>query len=60
MLSNNKKTYFREEFFKNKGNIKGTWNVINRIVPNNKKSSGQLENMQENAQQKANDFNEYF
>ena len=60
MLSNNKKTYFREEFIKNKGNIKGTWNVINKIVPNDKKSSGQLDNLHEDAQQKANDFNKFF
>ena len=60
MLSEKKKHYFREEFSKCKGDIKGTWNVINRIIPINKKCSGQLNNLGENDQQKANDFNEYF
>ena len=35
-----KKHYFREEFSKCKGDIKGTWNVINKIIPINKKCSG--------------------
>ena len=60
MLSEKKKHYFREEFSKCKGDIKGTWNVINRIIPINKKCSGQLNILGENDQQKANDFNEYF
>ena len=60
MLSEKKKHYFREEFSKCKGDIKGTWNVINKIIPINKKCSGQLNNLGENDQQKANDFNEYF
>ena len=60
MLSEKKKDNFREEFSKCKGNIKGTWNVINKIIPKNKKCSGQLDNSDDNAQQKADDFNRYF
>ena len=33
MLSDNKKNYFREEFTKCKGNSKGTWDVIKKIIP---------------------------
>ena len=60
MLSEKKKNYFREEFSNCKGDIKGTWNVINRIIPINKKCSGQLDNLDEKDQHKANNFNEYF
>ena len=60
MVIEKKKHYFREEFSKCKGDIKGTWNVIDKIIPINKKCSGQLNNLGENDQQKANDFNEYF
>ena len=60
MLSEKKRDHFRDEFSKCKGNIKGTWNIINRIIPNNKECIGQLDNLNENAQQKADDFNKYF
>ena len=36
MLSEKKVKYFKEEFTKSKGNIKGTWEVINRAIPLNK------------------------
>ena len=39
MLSEKKRDHFRDEFSKCKGNIKGTWNVISRIIPINKKCS---------------------
>ena len=60
MLSEKKKNYFMEEFSKCEGDIKGTWNVFNRMIPISKKCSRQLDDLDENDQQKANDFNGYF
>ena len=60
MLTESKNNYFREEFKKNKGNIKGTWNVIHKIVPNNKNISSNLTCSVEDIQKKVEEFNEYF
>ena len=60
MLSDKKKNYFKEEFFKHKGDIKGTWEVVNKIVPVNKKSIGPLVNSDDDAMNRANEFNEHF
>lgn len=60
MMSDNKKKYFREEFTKCKGNIKGTWDVIKRIIPENKTSRRSLGNMDGDVQKKAEEFNKYF
>ena len=35
-LIEGKNSYFRDEFIKTKGNIKGTWNVVHKIIHNNK------------------------
>ena len=42
MIANSKRKYFKEQFSKCKGNITGTWNVIKKIIPENKKSLGLL------------------
>ena len=59
MLSDKKKNYFHGEFSKNKGNSKGTWEVINKIIPRNKKSSESLSNV-EDVKKKAENFNRHF
>ena len=59
-MSGKKKNYFKDEFSKCKGNMKGTWGVINKIIPVNKKASNLNDISETNVQQKANDFNSYF
>ena len=60
IITNNKNNYFREEFKKSKGNIKGTWNVIKKIIPDNKISPGMHEDTTEDTHNRAEAFNEYF
>ena len=58
LMSNKMKDYYRGEFTKNKGNIKGTWNVIEKIIPKNKKDEGVLYDV--DLSKKAEEFNKYF
>ena len=60
MYSDKEKEYFEEQFSKPKGNIKGTWEVINSYcIPSDKKSSGSTNNTYTEAK-KDDDFNKYF
>ena len=60
MISNNKKNYFRNEFSKCKGNIRGTWDVIRKIIPNSKKCPGLLADSEVDMERKVEEFNNYF
>ena len=60
LLSEKKKSYFRNEFLKCKGDIKGTWGIVKKIIPDNKKSNSPYIDQDINDQDKANEFNEYF
>ena len=53
-----KSNYYLKQFNDNKGNIKGTWNVIKEIVPN-RKSSPNTNNF-DNVEEKASEFNKFF
>ena len=60
-LIEGKNSYFRDEFIKTKGNIKGTWNVVHKIIPNNKSLITSNVTCSENEiQKKVENFNEYF
>ena len=60
-LIESKNNYFKDEFQKTKGNIKGTWNVIHKVIPNNKSAIDSNLTCSENEmQKKVEDFNEYF
>ena len=59
-LSDSKNEYFKQEFQKTRGNIKGTWNVIHKIIPNNKKSSSNLSCSKEDINIRAEEFNDFF
>ena len=60
MICSKKTNYFREEFTKCKGNIKGTWEVIRKIIPENKNSQTLFGNTDVDVQTKADEFNKYF
>ena len=57
-IATTKNDYYLRQFNDNKGDIKGTWNVIKKIVPN-KKSSPKI-NKFDNPDEKANEFNKFF
>ena len=59
-LSDSKNKYFKQEFQKTKGNIRGTWNVIHRIIPKNKNISISLPYSEADIRKRAEDFNKYF
>ena len=59
-LSESKDNYFKGEFIKNKGNIKGTWNTIRKIVPCNKNISNNFPCSENDIQKRVEDFNDYF
>ena len=42
-MSEKMKEHYKNEFVKNKGNIKGTWNVIDKIIPKSRKGKGLLD-----------------
>ena len=52
-----KKEYYLKQFNENRGNIKGTWNIIKEIIPNKKRSNV---NKFDNTIEKANEFNNFF
>ena len=54
------KEHYKNEFVKNKGNIKGTWSVIEKIIPNSRKGKGLMEEVNEDSFKKAEEFNKYF
>ena len=60
LISNKMKDHHKREFTKNKGNLKGTWNVIEKIIPKNKKSAGVTNVGDHDLHRKAEDFNKYF
>ena len=60
MIANSKKKYFKEQFSKCKGNMRGTWNVIKQIIPENKKSFGLLGASEAELKNKVEEFNKYF
>ena len=55
-----KTKYFKDQFFKCKGNIKGTWDVIKKIIPENKKSFGLLGDTEAELKNKVEEFNKHF
>ena len=59
-LSENKNNYFRQEFQKTKGNIKGTWNVIHKVFPSKKNISSNFPCSEKDIQKRVEDFNEFF
>ena len=60
LLSDKKKNHYRNEFIKNKGNMKGTWKVIDKIIPKCKKSTREIVDEDHDLHSKAEDFNKYF
>ena len=60
MLSDKRKSYFKEEFSKCRGDIRGTWDVIKKIIPIKKESFDALNSMDVDPQIKAENFNTYF
>ena len=60
MISLSKTKYFKEQFLKCKGNIKGTWDVIKKIIPENKKSFGLLGDTEDELKSKVEEFNKHF
>ena len=59
-LSDSKNNYFRQEFKKTKGDIKGTWNVMHKIIPCNKNISNNSPCSEKDIQKRVEDFNDYF
>ena len=56
-LIEGKNSYFRNEFKKTKGNIKGTWNIVHKIIPNNKSlTSSDVTCSKNEIQKKVEDF----
>lgn len=53
-----KTEYYRQQFNNNRGNISGTWKIINDIVPNKKNCINN--NHFQNVPEKAEEFNNYF
>ena len=60
MISVSKTKYFKEQFLKFKGNIRGTWDVIKKIIPGNKKSFGLLGDSEAELIDKVEEFNKHF
>ena len=60
LMSDKMKEHYKNEFVKNKGNIKGTWNVIDKIIPKSKKGKGLLDEENQDSLKKAEEFNKYF
>ena len=60
MISISKTNYFKEQFLKCKGNIRGTWDVIKKIIPGNKKSFGLLGDSEAELKEKVEEFNKHF
>ena len=58
--SDSKNNYFKEEFKKTKGNIKGTWDVIHKIIPNSRNMSNNLPRSDKDIKKRADDFNDFF
>ena len=60
MIANSKRKYFKEQFSKCKGNIRGTLNVIKKIIPENKKSLGLLGLSEAELKNIVDKFNKHF
>lgn len=60
MLSEKKKSYYRNEFSKCKGDIRGTWSVVKKLIPDTKKSNTLCNDQDIDVQKKAEEFNKYF
>ena len=60
MISISKTKYFKEQFLKCRGNIRGTWDVIKKIIPGNKKSFGLLGDSESELKNKVEEFNKHF
>ena len=60
MIANSKRKYFEEQFSKCIGNIRGTWNVITKIIPENKKSFGLLGVSEAELKNMVDEFNKHF
>ena len=60
MISIKKMNYFKEQFLKCKGDIKCTWDVIKKIIPDNKKSYGLLGDSEADLENKVEEFNKHF
>ena len=58
LMSDKMNEYYRSEFTKNKGNIKGTWNVIEKILPKKKRDEGAMHDGDLSI--RAEKFNKYF
>ena len=60
LMSDKMKEHYKNEFVKNKGNIKGMWNVIDKIIPKSRKGKGLLDEENQDSLEKAEEFNKYF
>ena len=60
LMSDKMKEHYKNEFVKNKGNIKGTWNVIDKIIPKSRKGKGLLDEENQDSLEKVEEFNKYF
>ena len=60
LLSDSKNNYYKQEFEKNKGNIKGTWSVVHKIIPSNKNISSDNSDSDEDIRERVEDFNDFF
>ena len=59
-LSDSKNRYFQQELERNKGNIKGTWNVIHKVIPRNINISNNSSQSEIDIRNRVENFNEYF
>ena len=60
MISEKKKDYFKEQFSNCRGDIKGTWNVVEKLIPTSSRSKRHQIDQNVDAQKKAEDLNVLF